>query len=141
MYLAYRAPVDTADSYSSNYPVFGACVSGIAFGGNCQRKLRPPLFPGESPLGKRFSRVDGSALVAQEIVGITRDAKYASIRGTAPPTVYNLFRPAESAALQIRTQMTGSSLMALLREELPPVHPAFRMVDLTMHNRRSSTIR
>lgn len=91
-------------------------------------------FPGESPLGKRFSRVDGSELVTQEIVGIARDAKYTSIRGTAPPTVYDPFRPAESASLQIRTQMAGSSLIALLREELPRVHPAFRMVDLTMQS-------
>jgi hypothetical protein len=30
--------------------------------------------------------------------------------------------------------MTGSSLMALLREEFPRVHPAFRMVDLTMQS-------
>ena len=51
-------------------------------------------FPGESPLGKRFSRVDGRALVAQEIVGIARDARYTSIRGTTPPTVYDPFRPA-----------------------------------------------
>jgi hypothetical protein len=31
--------------------------------------------------------------------------------------------------------MTGSSLVALLREELPRVHPAFRIVDLTMQSR------
>lgn len=91
-------------------------------------------FPGESPLAKRFSRVDGGALVAQEIVGVARDAKYTSIRGAAPPTVYDPFRPAEWAALQIRTQIAGNSLMALLREELPRVHPAFRVVDLTMQS-------
>ena len=46
-------------------------------------------FPGESPLGKRFFRIDGGVTMApQEIVGIAGDAKYTSLRDEVPPTVY-----------------------------------------------------
>ena len=42
-------------------------------------------FPGESPLGKRFYRIDaGAALVAQDIVGVAADAKYTDIQEAAP---------------------------------------------------------
>ena len=91
-------------------------------------------FPGESPLGKRFVRMDGGASVGQEIVGVAGDAKYTNIRETAPPTVYDAFRPADLATLEIRTRMEAGSLATLLREELPRVHPAFRMVDVTMQS-------
>ena len=37
-------------------------------------------FPGESALGKRFFRIDGGAtLVAQEVVGVAKDAKYTDL--------------------------------------------------------------
>lgn len=91
-------------------------------------------FPGESPLGKRFLRVDGTTLVPQEIVGIVGDAKYTNMRETPPPTVYDAFRPVESAALQIRTQMESGALAVLVREELRRVHSAFRVTDLTMQS-------
>ena len=42
-------------------------------------------FPGESPLGKRFHRIDGGApLVDQDIVGVAADAKYTDIREARP---------------------------------------------------------
>jgi predicted permease len=91
-------------------------------------------FPGESPLGKRFSRVDGATLVAQEIVGVAGDAKYTSIRETPPPTVYDAFQPAGRAALQIRTTMEAGSLARLLRDEFRRVHPAFHIADLTLQS-------
>ena len=53
-------------------------------------------FPGESALGKRFFRIDGGAtLVAQEVVGVAKDAKYTDYREPAPPTVYDPYSPAE----------------------------------------------
>src|SRR4030095_1573067 len=59
-------------------------------------------FPGESPLGKRFFRVDGgTTLVAQDVIGVAGDAKYTSVREATPPTVYDPFRPEGSAAIQV----------------------------------------
>ena len=80
-------------------------------------------FPGESPLGKRFFRIDGgTTLVAQDIVGVAADAKYTSIREAAPPTVYDPYRPEDAAAVQVRTQLEAGALAAVLRDELPRVH-------------------
>ena len=83
-------------------------------------------FPGESPLGKRFFRVDGgNTLVAQEIVGVAGDAKYTSIRETTPPTVYDPYPAGRiGRRVQVRTQLeaadpgrtaSGSSCRAYIR--------------------------
>jgi predicted permease len=92
-------------------------------------------FPGESPLGKRFFQVGrGGTLIAQDIVGIAGDAKYDSVRDATPPTVYALLRPESWASLQVRTQLEPAALAALLRNELPRVHPAFRMTGVTLQS-------
>ena len=89
-------------------------------------------FPGESPLGKRFFRIDGGAtLVPQDIIGVAGDAKYTSIREAAPPTVYDSYRPQNTAVIQVRTQLDGIALAATLREGLPRAHPALRLADVT----------
>jgi putative ABC transport system permease protein len=90
-------------------------------------------FPGESAVGKRFFRIDGDVLVPQDIVGIAGDAKYTDLREAAPPTVYELLRPFPMAVLQVRTPLDGA-VAALLREELPRVHPALRSVEMTLQS-------
>ena len=73
-------------------------------------------FPGESPLGKRFFRIDGGAtLVAQDIIGVAGNAKYTSIRDAVPPTVYDPYAPADAAVVQVRTRLDAGSLVAILR--------------------------
>ncbi len=92
-------------------------------------------FPGESPLGKRFFRIDGGAtLVPQDIIGVAGDAKYTSIREPAPPTVYDPYPPADAAVVQVRTRLDVGSLVAILREQLPRAHPAFRLADVTFQS-------
>ena len=92
-------------------------------------------FPGESAIGKRFFRVDGGAmLVAQDIIGVAADAKYTSLRDAAPPTVYDAYGPEPFAVLQVRTQLETASLAAVLREQLPRVHPALRLGDVTLQS-------
>ena len=89
-------------------------------------------FPGESALGKRFFLMGReNALIAQDVVGVAADAKYASVREATPPTVYEPFRPDGWAAVQVRTRLEPATLAALLRKELPGAHPAFRMTDFT----------
>jgi predicted permease len=89
-------------------------------------------FPGELPVGKRFFRVDGGAvLTAQEIIGVAADAKYTDLRAPAPPTVYDAYRPLPTAAVQLRTRLDSGSLIAALRDELPRAHPSFRVTDVT----------
>lgn len=92
-------------------------------------------YPGESPLGRRFFRVgSGSALIAQDIAGIAVDAKYRSARDAALPTVYAFYRPQSGASLQLRTHLEPGTLAAWLRDELPRVHPAFRMTGITLQS-------
>lgn len=89
-------------------------------------------FPGESPVGKRFFRADGPTLVAQDIIGVAEDAKYTSLREEAPPTVYDSLRSQDgSAAVQVRTKLAPAELATLLRDQLPRIHPALRMTDIT----------
>lgn len=92
-------------------------------------------FPGERAVGKRFLRVDGgSTLTPQEIVGVAADAKYTNLREATPPTVYDPFQPEGRAAVQIRTQLEPGALAALLRDELPRIHPAFRLTGVTLQS-------
>ena len=89
-------------------------------------------FPGESAIGKRFFRIDGGAtMVAQEIVGVAKDAKYTDLREPAPPTVYDPYRPQNVAAIQVRTRLDMDALMTTLLAEVPRAHAAFRVGDVT----------
>jgi predicted permease len=93
-------------------------------------------FPGEFPLGKRFFTVEkAGVLAAQDVVGVAADAKYASIRAAIRPTVYEPLRASRWAALQVRTHLEPAVLTTLLRNELPRVHPAFRMTSVTLQSR------
>jgi predicted permease len=92
------------------------------------------FFPGESPVGKSFFTVEKKLLVPQDIVGIVADAKYDNIRGATWPTVYSVLRPDTWAAVQLRTTLEPGALASLLRSELPRIHPAFRMTDITLQS-------
>jgi predicted permease len=95
-------------------------------------------YPSQSPIGQRFFRVDGgTVLVPQDIIGVVADAKYTDLREPAPPTVYDPYRPDErpAATVQVRTSLASAGLAAMLRQELPKVHPAFRLVDVTPQSR------
>ena len=70
-------------------------------------------FPGESAIGKRFFRIDGGAtLVAQEVIGVAKDAKYTDLREPAPPTVYEPYWPQNAAVVQVRTRLEMGALLA-----------------------------
>ena len=89
-------------------------------------------FPDESSIGKRFFRIDGGVtLVAQEVVGVAKDAKYTDLRESPPPTVYDPYRPQDVAAIQVRTRLDMGTLMAMLLAEVPRAHAAFRLSDVT----------
>jgi len=91
-------------------------------------------FPGEDPLGKRFERVERSDTVPQEIVGLAADAKYNDLREVTPPTVYVPLRGVHMATLQVRTTMDPRTLASMLRTEIPRVHPALRVTDVTLQS-------
>jgi hypothetical protein len=63
-----------------------------------------------------------------------QDAKYASIRQAAPPTVYWPQLTPGWAAIQLRTELGPAAVTALLRQELPRVHPTLRVLDVTLQS-------
>jgi predicted permease len=86
-----------------------------------------------NPLGKNFSRLDGTATwVPLEIVGVARDALYRSLREAAPPLVYVPLQAQGDATLEVRAAGDPSPLIASLRPEIPRIHPALRVIDVTM---------
>jgi predicted permease len=92
-------------------------------------------FPGQSPVGRRFFRIDGgTTLVPQEIVGLAGDAKYTSLREAAPPTVYDLSPFEDQAVVQVRTRLEARAVADVLRQQLARTYPAMRVRDVTLQS-------
>ena len=74
-------------------------------------------FPGENAIGKRFTS-DTSKPDELEIVGICKDAKYATQRDDVPATVYASHqqeRPMNGAIFEVRTAGDPSAMVASIR--------------------------
>ena len=88
-------------------------------------------FPGESPLGRHFFRVNREKLDDQEIVGLARDAKYFSLREAIPPTVYVPHRDDRGATIELRTTADPAVLVGFLRPEIGRIDAALRVDEVT----------
>ncbi|MGE5358078.1 MAG: ABC transporter permease [Bacteroidales bacterium] len=85
------------------------------------------FFPGTNPIGQRFwfgrSR-NGKAI---EIVGVVRDAKYASLRAAAPPTAYVPYTqsryPLSAMVFEVRTAGDPLGLAPSIRKAVAAVAP------------------
>jgi predicted permease len=89
-------------------------------------------FPGEHPIGRRFgSSVETSGEL--EIVGVVRDAKYASVRDAAPPTMYVPYLQGRSgsAVMAVRTAGDPASATNAVREAVRQVDPNLPMTDVS----------
>jgi len=92
------------------------------------------FFPDENPLGRRFGTgLDNSSEF--EIVGVVRDAKYNSLRDSAPPTVYFLHvqRPwfLPGVTFEVRTQSDLQRTMPALREAVRQVDPNLPVIAMS----------
>jgi predicted permease len=88
-------------------------------------------FPGENPIGKRFSRVLPRQLVPQEIVGVVRATKYSNLRETPLPAIYLPFSGTQGGTLAVRTSLDAASAVTLLRGALPRVDAGLRVTSVT----------
>ncbi|HKG78492.1 MAG TPA: ABC transporter permease [Pyrinomonadaceae bacterium] len=82
-------------------------------------------FPNQDAIGKRFT-FDTSKPDEIEIVGICRDAKYATQRDEIPPTVYSSYRqerPLAGATFDVRTAGDPNSIVASVRDAVRQVDP------------------
>jgi predicted permease len=89
-------------------------------------------FANQNPIGQRF----GSSLETTgqlEIVGVLRDAKYSSVRDTAPPTMYipYLQTRLSSAVFEVRTAGAPAGVMGGLREVARQIDPNLPLTDVS----------
>ena len=76
------------------------------------------FFPNENAVGKRFT-FDTSKPDELEIIGVCKDAKYATQRDDVPPTVYSSYRqerPLAGATFEVRTAADPNSIVASVRD-------------------------
>ncbi len=89
-------------------------------------------FAGEQPIGRRFgSSVETANQL--EIVGVLRDAKYNSVRESAPPTMYVPFTQARpgNAVFEVRTAGDAAAATGAVREVVRQIDPNLPMMDVT----------
>ncbi len=83
-------------------------------------------FPNDNnPIGKRFT-FDTSKPDEIEIIGVSKDAKYARQRDEIPATVYTSYRqerPLQSGTFEVRTGSDPAAVAAAVRQALKEVDP------------------
>jgi putative ABC transport system permease protein len=89
------------------------------------------LWPGEEPLGKRFS-MKGESGPFLEVVGVVRDSKYQSI---AEDSQLYFYVPLDqnylsSRILQVRSSLAPSLLTGQIQREIREVNPAITVMDI-----------
>jgi predicted permease len=102
-------------------------------------------FPGESPLGKRFT-FDPKKPDEIEIVGLVKDAKYARQREETPPTAYMPWRQdlrfMSGANFEIRTTGDPTALIAAVRQAVREIDKNLPVTNFdTQAERANETLR
>jgi predicted permease len=89
------------------------------------------FFPGEDPIGQRFGHSPETANQI-EVIGVVRDAKYNSLRESAPPTMYIPYGqyPVGAMAVVVRTQGDPSATMPAIRETVRQVDANVPLMDM-----------
>ena len=83
------------------------------------------FFPNQNAIGKRFT-YDPKKPDEWEIIGLCRDAKYASQREDVPPTMYSSFRqerPLNGATFEVRTAGDPAAAVASVRNAVREIDP------------------
>jgi ABC-type antimicrobial peptide transport system permease subunit len=96
--------------------------------------LADKVFGGQNPLGRRFWFTRTPEGPPFEIVGVVRDAKYASLRAPAPPTAYLPYgqsrTPLASMVFQVRTAGDPLALVGSVRKIVADVVPGVPLADV-----------
>jgi predicted permease len=92
------------------------------------------LFPGQYPVGKRFLFGRGRFGVSMEIVGVVRDAKYASLRAPVPPTAYLPYTqgkaPLSRMSYEVRAEGDPMALVSGIRRAVSDMIPGVPIGDV-----------
>ena len=85
------------------------------------------FFPGQYPIGKRFWFGRDRSGAPLEIVGVVRDAKYASLREPAPPTAYLPYTQSRtlvsSMCFEVRAEGDPTALISGIRLAVSDIVP------------------
>lgn len=89
------------------------------------------LWPGENPIGKRFS-VESESGTFLEIVGVVRDSKYQSIAEDSQPYFYLPLEQNYTSfrILQVRSSVAPALLTGQMQREIRELNPAITVVDI-----------
>jgi putative ABC transport system permease protein len=98
------------------------------------------FFPNENPLGKRFT-FDAKKPDELEIVGLVRDAKYATQREDIPPTIYLPWRqnlaPMAGADFSLRATGDPTTLIAAARQAIHDIDENLSVTNVTTQVERA----
>jgi len=98
------------------------------------RALVKRFFPSENPIGKTFYGEGGDEKkIPLEIVGVSADAAYDSLRNPPPPTFYVPYRQENEAGgmtYQIRTHANIGSVVAGVREAIRSIDSDLPLIDV-----------
>ncbi len=92
------------------------------------------FFPGQYPIGKRFWFGRDRSGAPMEVVGVVRDAKYASLRAPAPPTAYLPYTqsrtPVSAMCFEVRAEGDPMALVSGIRRAVSDMVPGVPIGDV-----------
>jgi predicted permease len=96
------------------------------------QSLAKQLFATEDALGRQFVLGLGGNPTPIEIVGVSADAKYMSLRGPSPPTFYLSYRqrPTFGSTFVIRTALEPAAIAELVRATIRALDPELPISNL-----------
>ena len=102
------------------------------------------VFGETHPVGRHFQFVNGPDRNAPiQVVGVARDAKYASLSQRAPPTLFMPYtqRPPSEMTVEVRTASEPSALVPAIREAIRLIDASLPLVDMkTQRQQMAETI-
>ncbi len=106
------------------------------------QRLAKAFFPNANPVGKTIVACEASSLPI-EIVGVSADAKYSSIREEVPPTVYLPFlqnNDAGAMTFELKTAASTASVISEAREALRAVDKDLPMLEVRTQTQQIEAI-
>jgi hypothetical protein len=101
-------------------------------------------FAGMGPIGRTFLRIDADGRPSFQIVGLVCDAKYNSLRGSAPPMIYVPIsaEDKDSMTVAVRSGLDPAAVASIFRRELRSASPGFHLQEVTtLDNEIGNTLR
>lgn len=95
-------------------------------------------FPGDDPVGKKFSYQSFDSGTTREIIGVVRDIKDAQLDSESWPTIYEPFNqdPDPHFSLVVRTSQSEESILPALTAAVHEINPAIATRDEATMNGR-----